>query len=225
MLYEIAHVVKERMGFVWDAVEWGNAKVFALQHHGQFGYTLPSNDKGIVVREATLDDVSHLVDFFQQQPADAFRFFKPHGFDAVGLRKVIRNRSFLAFVACDAETVVGYCFMRSFVNGTSYRGYMVDHRQRGRGIGKLMGRAMNVVGDALGLRMYKSIAPENRASMGVTKSVCDIRILKTLDNGDMLVECFTKCADNQHVGIGGGNAAYLVVNQAVMPLKEYDYAA
>ena len=211
MLYEIAHVVKERMGFVWDAVEWANAWVFGWQHRGQFGYTLPSDDKGIVVREATLDDISHLVDFFQQQPADAFRFFKPHGFDAVGLRKVIRNRSFLAFVACaqeegskdlriegskdgtsDSGAIVGYCFMRSFVNGTSYRGYMVDHRQRGRGIGKLMGRAMNVVGDALGLRMYKSISPDNPSSLGVTKSVCDIRVLRTLDNGDMLVECFSK---------------------------------
>ena len=29
MLYELAHVIKERWGFLWDMVEWGNAEMFA----------------------------------------------------------------------------------------------------------------------------------------------------------------------------------------------------
>lgn len=32
MLYELAHVIKERFGFLWDAIEWGNAEVFAFMH-------------------------------------------------------------------------------------------------------------------------------------------------------------------------------------------------
>ena len=35
MLYEIAHIIKERFGFLWDAIEWGNAEVFALMHRGE----------------------------------------------------------------------------------------------------------------------------------------------------------------------------------------------
>ena len=29
MLYELAHVIKERWGFLWDMVELGNAEMFA----------------------------------------------------------------------------------------------------------------------------------------------------------------------------------------------------
>lgn len=92
--------------------------------------------------------------------------------------------------------------MRSFVNGKTFKGYMVGIDHRGQGVAREMGIAMNRVAKELGLRMFKSISPENPASMAVTKKVNDIRIIKTLDNGDMLIECFEK-AENQR--IGGGN--------------------
>ena len=63
-----------------------------------------------------------------------------------------------------------------------------------------MGCAMKRVARELGLRMFKSISPENPASLAVTKKVNDIKIIKKLDNGDMLIECFEK-ADIQR---GGG---------------------
>ena len=91
--------------------------------------------------------------------------------------------------------------MRSFVNGKTFKGYMVGIDHRGRGVAREMGIAMNRVAKELGLRMYKSISPENPASMAVTKKVNDIKIIKTLDNGDMLIECFEK-ADNQRI-VGG----------------------
>ena len=30
MVYELAHLIKKRFGFVWDCVEWGNSELFAL---------------------------------------------------------------------------------------------------------------------------------------------------------------------------------------------------
>ena len=69
---------------------------------------------------------------------------------------------------------------------------MVDANHRGQGIAKIMGYAMNDVANSLGLKMFKSISPINAPSMAVTKSVCDINIVKTLDNGDLLVECIAK---------------------------------
>lgn len=32
MLYELAHVVKDRFGFLWNAIEWGNAQAFSLMY-------------------------------------------------------------------------------------------------------------------------------------------------------------------------------------------------
>ena len=195
MLYELAHWVKDKFGFLWNLAEWGNAKAFAMRYHKRlktidsvlevfsFKYTL---------KQVRPSDCGALADFFARQPEEAFEFFQCHGFDEKSLVKLARRESQLMFIALKEDEIVGYCFMRSFVNGQTYRGYMVDANHRGQGIAKEMGHAMNEVGNVLHLRMFKSISPNNVASMAATQSVCDINVVKTLDNGDQLVECFAK---------------------------------
>lgn len=205
MLYEIAHVIKARFGFLWDAIEWGNAEVFALMHRkgmARIPELLAECSSRYQLRLATREDVEQMRAFFEAQPEEAFRFFQPHEFDEKGIKKVVLNKSFLTFVALDGNEIAGYFFMRSFVNGKTFKGYMVGIDHRGQGVAREIGIAMNLVARELGLRMFKSISPENPASMAVTKKVNDIKIIKTLDNGDMLIECFEK-ADIQR--IGGGN--------------------
>lgn len=195
MLYEIAHIIKDKFGFLWDAIEWGNAEAFALMHQRAMKglpELLEECSGRYSLRLASQEDVSRMKAFFDAQPKEAFRFFQPHDFDEKGIRKVVLNKSFLTFLAMEGEEIVGYFFMRSFVNGKTFKGYMVGIDHRGMGVAKEMGVAMNRVAKELGLRMFKSIAPENPASMAVTKKVNDIKIIKTLDNGDMLIECFEK---------------------------------
>lgn len=227
MLYEIAHIIKERFGFLWDAIEWGNAEVFAMMHRKgmkRIPELLTECSGRYQLRLATREDVEQLRVFFEAQPEEAFRFFQPHEFDEKGIRKVVGNKSFLTFLAFDnnanarelsanlsentslnhlspssPSAIAGYFFMRSFVNGKTFKGYMVGIGHRGQGVAREMGIAMNRVAKDLGLRMFKSISPENPASMAVTKKVNDIKIIKTLDNGDMLIECFEK-EDNQRIG-------------------------
>ena len=167
---------------------------------------------------ATWEDVEQMRAFFEAQPEEAFRFFQPHEFDEKGIKKVVLNKSFLTFIALDnnmndrelsentfsesfetSPSIAGYFFMRSFVNGKTFKGYMVGIDHRGQGVAREMGFAMNRVARELGLRMFKSISPENPASLAVTKKVNDIKIIKKLDNGDMLIECFEK-ADIQRLG-------------------------
>lgn len=230
MLYEIAHVIKARFGFLWDAIEWGNAEVFAMMHRGEMKRIpelLAECSDRYQLRLATREDVEQMRAFFEAQPEEAFRFFLPHEFDEKGIKKVVLNKSFMTFLAIDKEPplnlplkgetsetpfplgdgrgeafpIAGYFFMRSFVNGKTFKGYMVGIDHRGQGVAREMGIAMNRVARELGLRMFKSISPENPASLAVTKKVNDIKIIKTLDNGDMLIECFEK-ADVQRMGGG-----------------------
>ena len=230
MLYEIAHFVKERFDFLWDAIEWGNAEVFALMHHREMKripLLLAECSGRYQLRLATQEDVEQMRTFFEAQPEEAFRFFQPHEFDERGIRKVVINKSFLTFVALDGNEIAGYFFMRSFVNGKTFKGYMVGIDHRGQGVAREMGIAMNRVAKELGLRMFKSISPENPASLAVTKKVNDIKIIKKLDNGDMLIECFEK-ADIQRTG-GGGNF-YLfgieIENESNgLHVESYKYAA
>lgn len=220
MLYEIAHIVKERFDFLWDAIEWGNAEVFALMHHREMKripLLLAECSGRYQLRLATCEDVEQMKAFFESQPEESFRFFHPHEFDEKGIKKVVLNKSFLTFIALDnnmndrelsvntfsetSPSIVGYFFMRSFVNGKTFKGYMVGIDHRGQGVAREMGFAMNRVARKLGLRMFKSISPENPASLAVIKKVNDIKIIKKLDNGDVLIECFEK-ADIQRTGRG-----------------------
>lgn len=225
MLYEIAHIIKERFGFIWDMVEWCNATVFSLMK-GNAMKKIPSvlkecSDK-YEIRLANVADVDGLVLFFTKQPEEAFTFFKPHEFDAKAVRKVVKNKAFLTFVVlsnvdtstssaqADDDTlryddpsinhkpstinhqVVGYFFLRCFVNGKAFRGKMVDKDHQGRGIAKLMGVAMTKVATTLGVRMFGSISPENYASLASAKASNEVKIHKTLENGYYYIEFLPK---------------------------------
>ena len=224
MLYEIAHIIKERSGFVWDMVEWGNATVFSLMK-GNAMKKIPSvlkecSDK-YEIRLAEVTDVDGLVQFFAKQPEASFTFVKPHEFDAKVVKKVVKNKAFLTFVVMDKvgsnglngsnslkgseggnhsnssnisepKQIVGYFFLRCFVNGKAFRGKMVDKDHQRRGIAKLMGVAMTKVATTLGVRMFGSISPENYASLASAKASNEVKIHKMLENGYYYIEFMEK---------------------------------
>lgn len=195
VLYEAAHFIKDRLKPVWNLVEWGNAQCFALRYRkglNQIPEILNRHSSVFTVRLATEADAPNLAKFFEEQPEEAFKFFRPHDFDEKSLKKIIRNQAFITFLVLSGETIVGYFFLRSFVNGKSFKGYMVDYRWRKKGIAKLQGIVMNEVVASLGIRMFGSISPENEASMASAKAVNEVKILKTLENGDYYIEFLPK---------------------------------
>ena len=104
MLYEIAHIIKNRFLFLWKVVEWGNATLFYLMHKKklmEINSVLEQVSNVYRFRTTTEEDVKKLVDFFARQPEEAFEFFKPHGFDVKSIKKLQRNKAFLAYVLLD----------------------------------------------------------------------------------------------------------------------------
>lgn len=195
MLYELAHAIKERCGFLWDAIEWGNAQVFSLMYRKglkRIPEILEKHSSEFTLRLASLDDAPNMAKFFAEQPEESFKFFKPHGFDEKSLKKIIANKAFITFLVLSGETIVGYFFLRSFVNGKSFRGKIVDYRWQGKGIAKLMGKAMTDVALALPVRMFGTISPDNYASMASSKAVNEVKILNTLENGYYYIEYLPK---------------------------------
>ena len=86
------------------------------------------------------------------------------------------------------KELVGYFFLRCFFNGKGYRGRMVDNRWNNKGIGKLMSLAINHIALTLGIRMFSSISPENYASLASVKATCNMKVIKTLENGYFYIE-------------------------------------
>lgn len=199
MIYELAHFLKERCSILWNMVELGNSELFSVLHKSKLKNIptiLKRHSKQFIIRETSIMDVEPLVRFFNEQPAEAYTFFNPHGFDEKSVEKVIRNKSFLTYVIADRDSIVGYFFLRSFVNGKCFKGRIVDYRYRNKGIAKQMGNIINDIATHLGLRIFTTISPDNYASLASTNAVNDIKILKTLDNGYYYIECTPK-SENQ----------------------------
>lgn len=195
MLYKLAHILRDRFGFLWNLIEWGNAFVFALTHKSALNKIpaiLKECSGQYTLRKAECADAAPLAEFFSEQPEESFEFFKPHAFDEKTLAKIIRNKAFLTFLVLDGEKIVGYFFLRCFVNGKSFRGKIVDYRYRGKGIAKLQGFAMTKISVATGIRMFGTISPDNYASLASSKAVNEVRIVETLDNGYYYIEYLPK---------------------------------
>ena len=209
MLYKIAHILRDKLPWIWDIIGIINSFLFGLRYGSKmknvqnilshFTKTTDEAGNALSYRIESLgkDNFPMLAKMFAEQPASAFDFFKPHGFDDKSLSKLIRDKSFLAYIVTvnndDNQPVcVGYFFQRSFFWGKSFRGYMTDFRWRRKGINKLMNQCATEISSFLGLHVYGTIAPENIASMKSAQAANDVKIIETLRNGDYLVEYLPK---------------------------------
>ena len=191
MLYALAHFLRDKCPWLWDVVERFNSFIFSIRY-GRKLKLLPEileryQDEYRIelIERKHLDD---LTKFFQEQPGEAFEYFRPHAFDWETLRKLQKNKAFLSFVVQKEDTVVGYFFLRCYFMGKCFRGYMVDYRWRNKGISKLTAKVMTDIATLLEIPSYGTIAPENMASMKSQGAVNDIKIIEQLANGDYYVE-------------------------------------
>lgn len=187
MLYKLAHILQSRLTFIWTLIEWLNALLFALRYRT----ALQRCSQHLAqqhLRLATTADAEALAGFFARQPEGAFRFFRPHAFDATTLHTLLGRRSWIMFVAEEEERIVGYGFLRCFFIGKSYLGKMVDHQHQGRGIAQRMCLSAMAIATDCGLHMYESINRENMASLRSSQKVLHTEVLEELEDGDMLIE-------------------------------------
>ncbi len=195
MLYRIAHILRDRLPWIWDVMGLVLSWLFGLRYSRQLRLLpdlLADFSKrwgdGYVVDMLQDSNVEALATMFAQQPEDSFVHFRPHGFEVKDLRKLVKDNGFLAFVVRQHETTVGYFFQRSFFWGKSYRGYLTDCQHRRRGINKMMNGCANEISRLFGFRVFGTIAPDNVASMLSAQSAGEVKVLETLPNGDRYVE-------------------------------------
>lgn len=203
MLYKIAHILRDKFPWIWDFIGCINSFLFGmkyrvplqrLQNTIQKSLDTLEADKDVTVRPITTDSCESLSQWFHEQSENEFRFFKPHGFEVADLKKLAKDKSFLAFIVQDVRRpgIVGYFFMRSFFWGKCFRGYMTDYRWRKKGVNKLMNQCATDIAIDFGMRTFGTIAPANIASMKSAQKVNDIKIIETLENGDYYVEYLPK---------------------------------
>lgn len=192
MLYELAHLLENKVKPIWALVEAVNAGLFRLRY-GRRVMQLPdvvSAYPGVV--RAMVEDIPDLASFFSNQPEEAFEYFKPHGFDEESLSRLVKNPSMLMYLVKDGGTIVGYFFLRCFFIGKSYLGKIVDSHRQGQGIGQKMCCCAMDIASSLGIRMFETISRENLASLYSTQKVLETKVIEEMANGYLYIEDIRK---------------------------------
>ena len=199
MLYQIAHILRDRFSWLWNILGVVLSWLFSIRY-GRRLKQIPivlskhsqQNPLGLSLEALSRENVSALAKMLSEQPAEAFTYFRPHGFSLKELSILVRDSGFLAFVVKNGDQVVGYIFQRSFFWGKAYRGYITDFRWQRKGVNKLMNTCMTELSSLLGLKVYGTISPENVASLKSAESANEVKVVKTLQNGDYFVQYLPK---------------------------------
>lgn len=191
MLYKLAHILRDKMGWLWNLIEWLNSVLFSIRYGKELqGFSFTSIPEGYDVVAMRDVPTEQLVVFFEHQPEAAFEFFHPHGFDAKSIKRLQGNKAFLAYVLKDKANgqIAGYCFNRSFFHGIGYRGRMVDIDYRGKGLGTAMNKMLNEVGFGIGLRLFETVSKDNVASYRSAMSASNVKVVKELPHNEVYLE-------------------------------------
>ena len=191
MLYQIAHIVRDKLNWLWQLVERLNAWLFSMRYGrrlGSFFFSeIPEGYDLVLFRSVPTEK---MVAFFEHQPEEAFTYFRPHAFDAKSIRQLQMNQAFLAYVLIDPsnDKIAGYCFNRCFFHGQGFRGRMVDIDYRGKGLGTAMNKLLNDVGFGIGLRLFETVSTDNVASYRSALSASHVKVLKEMSNNELYLE-------------------------------------
>ena len=191
MLYVLAHFLRDKMPWAWNLVDQLNSVLFSLRYGHKlkkFRFMTPHKNYQIIPICNIPTDA--LVKFFAHQPNEAYKFFRPHGFDPKSIQRLKENKAFLAYVLIEESSghIVGYFFNRSFFHGKGFRGRMVDINYRGRGIGTMMNCLLNEVGFSIGLRLFETVNKNNEASYKSAISASKVKVIDKMANGDLYLE-------------------------------------
>ena len=190
-LYSIAHTLKDKLPFIWDAIEKVNEWLFVFRYGKKVKNIIvtcvPAGYEIVALKDV---ETSLIVKFFEHQPKDAFTFFKPHNFDKKSIKRLQKNGAYLAYLLIDKANgqIAGYCFNRCFFQGKGFRGRMVDIDYRGKGLGTAMNKILNEVGFGIGLRLFESVSKDNVASYRSALSASNVKVVKELPHNELYLE-------------------------------------
>lgn len=188
--------IKHRLSFIWKGIEWVNSVFFNFLYGRKLKRCLSSvlDEQGNLYEYRLLgkNDMPLLCEFFKNQPADSYEYFKPHGFDLASLCRKNRDKSFVMIGAFDGCKLIGYCFLRCFFNKQAFRGKIVDYTYQGKGIAKQMGRLTSSICHKFGFRLFATISKDNVKSIASSKAVNTVKVLKELPDNYLYVEYLLK---------------------------------
>ena len=191
MIYELAHVIKEKFGWLWNLIEIINSLLFSMRYGKRLNNFVFTNiPKGYEIVKFKDVSTEKILEFFGHQPEETLKYFRPHEFDIKSIKLLQGNKAFLAYMLMDKDNgrIAGYCFNRCFFHGQGFRGRMVDIDYRGKGLGTAMNKILNEVGFAIGLRLFETVSKDNVASYKSALSASKVKVVKEMPHNELYLE-------------------------------------
>lgn len=186
-------LLKKKVPFIWHFIEYINGVLFKLLFETKIRdnakVVLKEFDNEIFIyRFLTQQDLASLHNLFENQNQDQFIYFKPHDFDLMTIQRLYKNPSFLMLGVFDKQRMVGYFFLRCFLNKKSFTGRIVDEQYQGKGIAKRMGKILHKTAWTSNFRVFGTASRDNLRSISSYKSINNFKIIKELDNNYIYFE-------------------------------------
>ncbi len=194
MLYTIAHFLRDKLPCLWNLIDILNSTLFSWRYYAKLktiekrfltSYSIESCMSIVPMSQVSSDK---LAQFFANQPKDTYTFFSPHAFDVKSIKRLQKNKAFLAYILLDNQDIVAYCFIRSFFHGKGFRGRMVGFNHRGKGLGTLMNKMMNDIGFGIRLRLFETVSKNNTASYHSALSASNVKVIEEMDDNELFLE-------------------------------------
>ena len=185
--------IKHHLSILWKFIEWINGMLFSLFYSSKLAIISQRVIKDFShspfsFRRLTIANIIPLHNLIVSQPESDLEYFLPHGFDFKSLTNQFKNPSFLMMGTFYNDEIVGYFFLRFFVNRKCFVGRLIDHKYRGKGIGLIMNSIMYENAWQMGFRCLSTISRDNRLVMQAHSKNSAMKVLKKLPNNYLLVE-------------------------------------
>lgn len=133
-------------------------------------------------------DIIKLFDLIKSQPLPDLKYFHPHEFDVKSLRQQLKKKAFLMMGTFDGDRLIGYFFLRFFINKRCFVGRLIDANYRGREIGSVMNNIMYETAWVMKFRCLSTISKHNTAVIRAHSKNPTMVVLKDLQDDYILVE-------------------------------------
>lgn len=185
--------LKREHKITWKFISYINQFFFKLIYHKSIKKNALDilhkfeNEK-YTYRFLNQEDLNTLFSFLHDQDLEQFKYFKPHNFDLVSINKVYKNPSNFLFGVFDDKKLIGYFFLRCFVNKMGFIGRIVDESYQGQGIGKKMAKILYHITWSSDFRVFSTISKYNISSLKSHQAINNYRIVSELKNNYYLLE-------------------------------------
>ena len=185
--------IKHHCKFLWNLAEYGNG-ILVGWFYGRRIVSVVSRvltETSSVNQEyrlLRLEDVSEVCTLFLRQPENSYLYFNPHAFDEKTIRRLLKNPSFLMMGVFDGNKLIGYFFLRFFMNRHSFTGYLVDYNYQGQGIARKMGRAMFRIAWTNHFRTFATVSRNNSRALAAYRAINDFKVVKELPDNYIYIE-------------------------------------